>query len=354
MKLKKLKNLINEENKIKIIGLLAVLITLWIILYLIPELFISLFNTLLGNLILVIVSLLVFMYNRIYGLFTCLIFIILYRFSYLSKDGFTDKSKIDFLNIQNTINKQNIFDLNILESQATQKELDYFNKNGMWPWSEKVIELYKEAVKNNPYIRTLPEDAVNYTRTIYNETAILRVLSYQTKEGQFLLNGILIKDPEGNKIEELPNGFGDFPYESGLLENRTDDIIKCNLSDDINPTLERIRYTGKGGIFGEQRQNVSQVDYNDLEKIIPGFTFLSSPCNPCKSMSLIPDYSCPFRIKVKRKTPFISNVWQYLWGINDNPLESQPSFLSENINPDEFPLLSELQTELQKQNKYVD
>ena len=145
-------------------------------------------------------------------------------------------------------------------------------------------------------------------------------MSYQTKEGQFLLNGVLVKDPEGNKIEELPSGFGDFPYESGLLEDRTDDIIKCNLSNDLEPNLERIRYTGKGGIFGEQKQKVTQVDYNELENIIPGFTFLSSPCNPCKTMGSIPDYSCPFRLKVKNKTPFISNVWQYLWNINDNPI----------------------------------
>ena len=60
-----------------------------------------------------------------------------------------------------------------------------------------------------------------------------------------------------------------------------------------------------------------------------------------------PDYSCPFRLKVKNKPPFVSGVWQNLWGIKDNPLESTPSFLSENINQDKFPLLSELQRELQ-------
>ena len=81
-----------------------------------------------------------------------------------------------------------------------------------------------------------------------------------------------------------------------------------------------------------------------------GFTFLNKPCNPCGAMAEKPDYSCAYRLRVKDKPPFISSVWQYLWGINDNPLESQPSFLSESINPNEFPLLSELQTELQKQN----
>jgi hypothetical protein len=355
MKLLNIKNILNDENKTKIIGLLTILVAFWLVLYFIPEVFVSLFNTLLGNLILIVSVLLVFMNNRIYGLITGLVFILLFRFSQLSsskKEGFTKQSEVDFLLIQNTINKQKIFDMNTISTQASQEELDYFNEHGMWPWSQKVIDLYKDAVARNPYIRTDPNDAANTARTMYNEAAIIRVLTYQTKEGQFLLNGVVVKDPSGNKMEDLPSGFGNFPYEDELIENRSDDIIKCNLSNDKNPTLERITYTGKGGIFNEQTTKVTPVDYRDLEKIVPGFTFLNAPCNPCSSMAAIPDYSCAYRLKVKNKSPFISNVWQYLWGINDNPLESQPSFLSETINQNEFPLLSQLQTELQKENSY--
>lgn len=362
---------LNEETKTKLIGLLTILIGLWLVLYFIPQAFVLLFNTLLGNLILIVIIILVLMNNKVYGLIVGITILLLYRFSRLSREGFDvnisgsfnidnnrkqgqsqQNMNEDFLRIQNTINKNKVFDMNIINSQASKEELEYFNKNGMWPWSQDVIKLFEEAINRNPYIRTLPDAATNYTRTIYNEAAILRVLSYQTKEGQFLINGVLVKDPSGNKMEELPSGFGNFPYEVGLLGNRVDDIIKCNLKNDNNPTLERVRYTGKGGIFGEQTEKVTPVDYNDLEKIIPGFTFLNKPCNPCGSMAANPDYSCAYRLRVKDKPPFISSVWQYLWGINDNPLESQPSFLSETINPNEFPLLSELQTELQKQNSY--
>jgi len=380
MKLPKIKNFMNDENKTKVIGLLTILLATWLVLYFIPEVFVSLFNTLLGNLILIITVLLVYMNNRIYGFVIGLLFIILFRFSKLSNKNsmenftlniegtistdddscqenlptgsFTDKSKSDFIKLQSTINRQKIFDMNVIGTQASQKELDYFNKNGRWPWSQKVIDLYKESIRHNPYIRTMPEQATNEARKIYNEAAILRLLSYQTKEGQFLLNGVLVKDPSGNKMEDLPSGFGEFGYYSGLLGNRSDDIIKCNLKNDTNPTLERITYTGKGGIFNQQTKKVTQVDYNNLEKIIPGFTFLNTPCNPCGSMADIPDYSCAYRLKVKNKSPIISDILQYLWNINDNPLESQPSFLSEYVNPNEFPLLSELQTELQKQGKY--
>ena len=317
--MKQLKNLINDENKIRLIGILSILIVLWVVLYLIPELFTSLFNSILGNLILLTLSLLTLMYDVKYGIIVSIIFIILYRFSQLSssKESFSwDKvSTQDFLEIQNTINPQKIFDVNLIqETQASQEELNYFNKNGKWPWSQHTIKLYEEAQNKNPYIRTFSKDSINYTRTVYNEAAILRILSYQTKEGQFLLNGILVRD-KPNKYEELPNGYGDFAYKSGILENRIDDVIKCNMENSNGSTLERTTYTGKGGIYGEQTSKVSPVNYNDLESVIPGFRFLNGPCNPCGALNENPDYSCPFKLEVNDNPSFISNVWRTLWNL---------------------------------------
>jgi hypothetical protein len=355
--MKNIKNLINENTKTKVIGVLTILVILWLILYFIPELFTSLFNTILGNLILLTICALSFMYNLKYGFVITILTVILYRVFQLSrKEGFAwnPQSTQDFILIQSTINPQKVFDVNLIQkNQVSQSELDYFNKHKMWPWSQKTIELYVESLTKNPFIRTWPEDGVNYARSIYNEAAILRVLSYQTKEGQFLLNGVLVQDPSGNRMEDLPNGFGDFPYKSGLLGNKSDDVIKCNMNNPNGAALERTTYTGKGGIYGEQTSKVTPVDYNDLENIIPGFTFLNAPCNPCGAINETPDYSCPFKLTVKNKPPFISKIWQYLWNIDDSPLHSMPSFLQEDINPNQFPLLSELQTELKKQNTYT-
>ena len=315
---KSIKNIINEENKTKLIGLLTILITLWLVLYLIPDILSRLLYTLLGNLILVIMVILISTYNIRYGLFVGLILIILYRLVSL-KEGFTwnEKSTQDFLQIENTINRNTIFDINMIqENQASQEELDYFNKNGMWPWSQNTIDLYKEAVNSNTFVRTYSKDAVNYARTKYNEAAILRIISYQTKEGQFLLNGVLVTNPSGNPKENLPNGFGDFAYESGLLDDRRDDIIRCNTKNEDNSKLERITFTGKGGIFGEQMKQITPVDYNDLEKKIPGFKFLNGSCDPCGALNENPDYSCKYSLDIKGVKPGVSNVWKKLWGIN--------------------------------------
>ena len=295
---KNIKKIMNEENRTKVIGLLTILIALWLVLYFIPQIFATLFNTLLGNLILILATILTLSYNLRYGLMLFLILIILYRFSTLvkvNKESFTDQSLQDFLLIQNTINRQKIFDTDILQTQASQEELDYFNSHGMWPWSDSTIDLYISSTNKNPYIRTYSKDGVNYARTIYNEKAILELLSNQTNEGLFKINGVQVKGNKPNLKEQLPKGFGSFPYTSGLMEDRRKDVIKCNLD---TQQLERTRFQGRGGIFGEQLTEVSPVDYNDLPELVPGFSFLSAPCNPCASLSDSKS-NCQFKLNVK-------------------------------------------------------
>lgn len=327
---------LTKSIKIKKIYLLTISICLFLIsvLYFIPKTLVLLFDNLLGNWLLIVFLVIFFINDRMCGIMVGLLLVILHRFTTLSQEDFRvkhnnlieDQEKFqkesqnqlneDFLRIQNTINKNTVFDMNIINSQTNKEELEYFNKNGKWPWSQEVVDLFEESINKNPFIRTLPEIATNHARTIYNERAILRILSYQTKEGQFLLNGVLVKGLTKNKMEELPSGFGNYPYESSLLNNRVDDVIKCNIKDNDNPTLERIKYMGKGGIFGEQMQKTTQVDYNELEKIIPGFVFLNKPCNPCGALAETPDYSCSYLLKVNDDpSSYVSSVWKYLWGI---------------------------------------
>tara|TARA_B110000285_G_scaffold54415_1_gene61961 strand:- start:2 stop:844 length:843 start_codon:yes stop_codon:yes gene_type:complete len=257
----------------------------------------------------------------IIGLIICgVIFIFFYKFSRREKieEGFTwtQSSTNDFLLIQQTINKSSIFDVKMIqENQASQEELDYFLENKMWPWSKVTQDLFEEANNKNPYIRTYSKDAIIHARTKYNERAILLLLSYQTKEGHFLINGVLVKNPLGNPDEELPNGYGDFVYNAGLKTRRSNDIIKCNMDNLDDVTLERTHYSGRG-LFGEQLSETSRVDYKDLENIIPGFSFVKEKCNPCAALNTTADYSCPFNLDINDKPSVISNVWSYLWNVN--------------------------------------
>jgi hypothetical protein len=236
----------------------------------------------------------------------------------------------DFLKLQNTINRQTNFDVEKLSQQVTQKELDTFIKTGLWPWSQTVIDLYTNAINKNVFIRNDPKESIQYARNIYNENAILEILSSQTKEGQFLINGITLHNNAPNPQQELPSGFGSFGYKSGLV-TKLNDVIKCNIDPyNNNSHLEKIHYTGKGGIFNQQTKIVTPLDYHNLESEIPGFTFTKQPCNPCKVFDNPSDYSCPFELNlsVKNKnknrnknrnknkiSSGISSIWKYLWNI---------------------------------------
>ena len=317
---KKIKELANDDNKSI---LLKILILIWLVIYLIPSFFVSLFDTFLGRIILIITVVLVGINNYKYGLMLGLILIIFMRFvdiirvknGSFGKEGFelSQDSQSDFLKIQHTINPKIVFDMEIIKQQVCQNELDYFLKNGMWPWSQNIINLYTDAINRNHFIRTYSCDSINYARKIYNERAILQLLSMETKEGNFLLSGVQINGGPKNDKEDFPSGFGNFGYESGLTQHMSP-IIKCNIDDNGNASLEKTEYTGKGGIFGEQTSKKSPVDYNNLESEIPGFKFLNGPCDPCKALNSTADYSCPYSLDVNGGRSGVSSVWNYLWG----------------------------------------
>lgn len=244
----------------------------------------------------------------------CAIFYFSLHFKTRENFTWTQKSTDDFLKIERHTNPNNIFDVNLLqqENNISQEEVNYFIENQKWEWTNETQELYKKAIRKNPYVRTHPQDSLNYAMTIYDEVSILKILSNLSKEGDFLLNGVLVPTRE-----LYPSGFGDFGYNSGLLDiDNKRDIIKCNVNTN---QLERISYTKKYGIFGEKQQKTTHVNYCNLEKIIPGFSFIDKPCEPCTNIDDHINDKCKFRLKTK-KHPFISDVWKYIW-FDDNKIQ---------------------------------
>uniref|UniRef100_A0A6C0IRS1 Uncharacterized protein n=1 Tax=viral metagenome TaxID=1070528 RepID=A0A6C0IRS1_9ZZZZ len=74
----------SRKNLNLVVGLITLLITLWVVMFAVPSLFVNLFNTLLGNLILLAFIGLAGMYNMNLGVGLAIVFVILYRFSHMS------------------------------------------------------------------------------------------------------------------------------------------------------------------------------------------------------------------------------------------------------------------------------
>lgn len=205
---------LNEDNVNILIGILSILIFLWIILYLIPNFLSSLFNTILGNLILLLFVILVCSQNIKYGMIFGIVLIILYRFSHF-KEAFTwsDNSATEFIKLQNSINPQNIFDISEIQKQASQEEVDYFLKNAQWQWSRETDELYKNALNKNSYIRLYPEDALKDAKTKYNQNIITQILSSQEKTENSLQN---LNNQILNNMNNERDGLGSYAFTSGL------------------------------------------------------------------------------------------------------------------------------------------
>ncbi len=207
--MKELNKFFNQDNKTMLLGLLSILIVLWTILYVIPGFLVSLFNTILGNLILLLSLILVSSQDVKYGIAMAIILVIFYRFSHL-KEGFTwsEESGKQFIELQNSINPRIVFDLKEIQKQASQEEVDYFLKNSKWSWSKETEDLYNELLNKNTYVRLNPDDAINNSKTKYNETIITQILNEQLD----------VLQNNSNKRTTLDDrdGLGSYAFSSGL------------------------------------------------------------------------------------------------------------------------------------------
>jgi hypothetical protein len=219
-----------------------------------------------------------------------LFFIFIYNF-YFIKESFTNYNYnqwspliVDnFLSFQSTVNPQSHFDMNIIQQQATEKEAIYLLQNGFWPWSQETEYMYMDAIANESIIRLTPGFSLQTAKQIYNENAIRQMLSWNTKEGQFLLYGG--KSKEGGQI-------------------------KCFSNVDSPSVIKKIQLHGYDLWNGYKNETITNVDNKDISSEMPGFSFIHEPCNPC--IALDNNYSCPFKINIKGDES-VTEIWKYLW-----------------------------------------
>ena len=239
--------------------------------------------------------------------------------------SWSPKLQADFANFEKTYNPNFQFDMNIIQKQASPEEVEYLIKNNKWPWSDSVKAMYKDAIMRNSTISMDPGVALDVAQTIYNETAVKEMLSWNTKEGAFLLTGVVVGHTKG-------------------LPDNVNNIVRCGLSnsnsDGGNAIMEKITNVGYDGINGSMIQNIAPVSDADIPKLVPGFKFLKGECNPCGALDDPANYSCPFSLNVGDGGE-VSTIWKNLWGL-------QGSSASGSSNKKQFPLLNELKNELNK------
>jgi hypothetical protein len=83
-----LSSVFSRKNLNLVVGLITLLIVLWVVMFAVPSLFVNLFDTGLGNLILIAFIFLAAMYNTNLAIGLAIVFLILYRFSHMSVNTF--------------------------------------------------------------------------------------------------------------------------------------------------------------------------------------------------------------------------------------------------------------------------
>jgi hypothetical protein len=255
----------------------------------------------------------------------------------------------DFINFQKLRNPNLRFDLDIIQQQANVEEVRTLLRTGKWPWSSSVISLYRKSISENNIINNEPGASSNNAQSIYNQAAIIELLSWNTKEGSFLLNGAIISPTEG-------------------MPDNINNVVRCGKDSASGKiSMQKVVYTGYNGVNGSLVSRVTPIANADIPKQVNGFKFLKGPCNPCEAISDNANYSCPFSLNVGDGYQ-VSDVWQQLWGVNSfgntnhgikktgnlAPGNHNSNRFNNNNYNNEFPLLTELTDEISRGVFYMN
>ena len=372
-----------NRNNGGVVGVILVVVLLAILVQVKPDYFKFLFKSFLGNLILMGLVLIISIMDVKWGVGLAAITIIIYQAFHIScKEGFSDAKKKgdkpvtgvttkgtswgvfpegypipktsvwpkklidDFVKFQKVHNPNLRFDLDIIQQQANAGEAETLLKTGKWPWTPDVMTLYKNAISQNIIINNEPLASLSNVQSIYNQMAILELLSWNTKEGNFLLNGTTVAHTYG-------------------MPTDVNNVVRCGKNSDTGKiSMQKVVYTGYNGVNGSLVSQVTPISNSDIPKEVNGFKFLKSECNPCSAIDDPADYSCPFSLNVG-DGPEISDVWQQLWGLNtsgslNHGVKKTDALSPDTVSPmgdfnkDNFPILTQLKDELMKGVSYLN
>ena len=223
----------------------------------------------------------------------------------------------EFLEFQARENPDVIFDMDIVQQQASEDDAKEFLKTGTWAWSDRTKKIYADVISRSSVTKKSPLKGIEVDQTIYNERVMLQMLALNEPEGDFLLYGRRI--PNRNRLDTyVDSGQGTYGVESGLIDRDVYmNIIKCEKGK-----LKLQKFMGYNkGITGEAMYDTQNIDYAELPSLYDGFQFVDEPCDPCAGLQFPYDTKCPFSVKPDKK---VSPAWEKIWGLPPSPIPTLP------------------------------
>lgn len=227
---------------------------------------------------------------------------------YGKKNKWSKKTTNAFIALNQTL-YGGMFDIDILQDQASEKEALEFLETQLWPWTEDTKRGYSDILKTNTMLRTDTYWMTEEARGTYTNNAMKQLIEWNSPEGKLLLYGRNIPN-----THNIYTGSGTYGLNSGLV-SLGQDVVRCG----TNGKMVRYHNMDNDGITGAHRQKVTEVDYKDLPKLLPGFTWEGGePCNPCENLENPPEIKCRFKIPPPRKTLVVetnqeATPWTVSW-----------------------------------------
>jgi hypothetical protein len=191
-------------------------------------------------------------------------------FENYNTEKWSDDLIMRFTRFQDAMNIQ--YNMEELQRQVSPQEAEYFLIKGRWDWPEELKNVYMDKIAVSPIVKIDPNFALDNAMQIYNKNAATELLAWNSKEGEFLLHG----------------GFG-----------KNKNLVKC--SDNMNSMVK---------IVGPQVE--IEIKPEDIPNEMPGFSFVSTKCNPCNIFNSDNDVGCPFKLNVEGDDS-ISYPWKKIW-----------------------------------------
>ena len=174
-----------------------------------------------------------------------------------------------------------------------ENSVKQYISTGSWDWSPELTNVVKQMIMNEP----------NYD---------------ETKAAQQIADSEKAWPPEVLIPLMSTNFINDFKSIANTKK------LACNIDQTTQKAIGNSMYT----LDESGKITTTPVDNSKLPSLMPGFKFLSKPCNPCNVINY--NYDCPFAYPdTNGKTIFPGFLMEYAWGLYPS---SKPNTKTNNIN----------------------